>query len=122
MSNGIQGSQHVETLSSAGSTHHHTHKAPEPAQIASQHKMGCIHKKDGSGSCFCLLQPWLQFVFLNVSCCSASNFAGTEAVFKRLRPSFLRKIPTCVGLRLRPVSSSMRLTASGMLAGGWSRK
>src|SRR2546421_12107140 len=50
-------------------------------------------------------------VFLNVSCTSVSIFAGTAYVFKRLRPSFLRKTPTCLALRLMPVSCSIMAAA-----------
>src|SRR5438105_870430 len=115
MRDGIQGSQHVEALPPTGGAHQHTCETPEKAQVRPQHKMGRIHKKDRSLARFGLLQPRLEFVFLQLACSSTSHLAGTADVFKRLRPNFLRKMPTCVGLRLRPVSSSMRLTAWGIV-------
>ena len=55
MRDGIQGTQDVEALPSAGRTHQDACETPEIAKIASQHKMGTIHEKDGARPCFRLL-------------------------------------------------------------------
>ena len=55
MRDGIQGTQDVEALPSAGRTHQDACETPEIAQIRPQHKVGTIHKKDGSRSGFGLL-------------------------------------------------------------------
>ena len=48
--------------------------------------------------------------------------AYAQPTLRRLNPIFLRNTLTCVGLRLIPVSSSIALTASFMLSGGFFSK
>ncbi len=55
MSNGMQSPQHIEAWPATRSTHEHTGKTPEPAQIGSQDEMGGIDEKDGTLSGFGLL-------------------------------------------------------------------
>ena len=67
----------------------------------------------------CLGCCWaLMSVLLVVGLMNTEWMAGIAVVFKRLRPSFLRKMLTWVGLRLRPVSSSIRLAAWGIVVAG----
>ena len=55
MRDGMQGSQDVEALPSAGCTDQDASERPEITQIGSQHKMGSIDEKDRSRPCFRLL-------------------------------------------------------------------
>jgi hypothetical protein len=59
MSDGVEGTEHMKALSTTWGTHHHPRETPQKAKVSREHKMGRIHKKDGSLAGFRFFSTWL---------------------------------------------------------------
>ena len=76
--NGIEGSQHIESLPTGGRAQENTHKTPHVREKSPENKMGGVYEKDHPLSSLRLRQFRFE-VFFRKSSCSAC-FSGVSAL------------------------------------------
>ena len=122
MCDGIQCAENVKASPAGRSLYKEAREGPQNPEKRCEDEVCGIDKKIARLPCLASSMRGSNSLSLKLSCASGLAFDGIAPTFLGRIPSEFRNLPTALGLRFSPVSSSIFCIASLMLAGGWSAK